>query len=105
MPTSLTVRTPTLEIAYEAHGNAPSDPRFERVEQHLATSPPITVPTIVLHGADDTVSLPSRSEAHMPRFPAGTARHVVPGAGHFMPREQPKAVVDALRTLLATTSE
>jgi pimeloyl-ACP methyl ester carboxylesterase len=85
------------------HGNAPSDPRFEQVEQHLATSPPITVPTIVLHGADDTVSRPYRSEGHMSRFPAGSARHIVPNAGHFMPREQPIAVVDALRTLLAAT--
>ena len=83
------------------HGNAPSDPRFEQVEQHLATSPPITVPTIVLHGADDTVSRPYRSESHMSRFPAGTVRHVVSGAGHFMPRERPTAVVDALRTLLS----
>ena len=82
------------------HGNAPSDPRFDQVERHLATRPPITVPTIVLHGAEDTVSLPHRSEGHMALFPAASARHVVAGAGHFMPREQPRAVVDALLTLL-----
>jgi pimeloyl-ACP methyl ester carboxylesterase len=83
------------------HGNAPSDPRFDRSERHLATRPPVTVPTIVLHGAEDTVSPPRRSEGHMAFFPAGTARHVVAGAGHFMPREQPRAVVDALLTLLS----
>jgi pimeloyl-ACP methyl ester carboxylesterase len=83
------------------HGNAPGDPRFDQVERHLATRPPITVPTIVLHGAEDTVSPPHRSAGHMALFPAGTARHVVAGAGHFMPREQPGAVVDALLTLLA----
>src|SRR5262249_689398 len=38
------------------HGNAPGDPRFDQVEHHLATRLPITVPTLVLHGADDTVS-------------------------------------------------
>jgi pimeloyl-ACP methyl ester carboxylesterase len=85
------------------HGNAPSDPRFDQVERHLATRPPITVPTIVLHGAEDTVSPPHRSAGHMALFPAGTARHVVAGAGHFMPREQPRAVVDALLTLLSHT--
>jgi pimeloyl-ACP methyl ester carboxylesterase len=83
------------------HGNAPGDPRFDAVERHLAARPPITVPTIVLHGADDTVSPPRRSEADMAMFPAGTARHVVPGAGHFMPREKPQAVVDALLSLLS----
>jgi pimeloyl-ACP methyl ester carboxylesterase len=85
------------------HGNAPSDPRFDQVERHLAMRPPITVPTIVLHGAEDTVSPPHRSAGHMALFPAGTARHVVAGAGHFMPREQPRAVVDALLTLLSHT--
>jgi pimeloyl-ACP methyl ester carboxylesterase len=85
------------------HGNAPGDPRFDQVERHLATRPPIRVPTIVLHGADDMVSPPRRSEGHMASFPAGTARHVVAGAGHFMPREQPRAVVDALLTLMSQT--
>jgi pimeloyl-ACP methyl ester carboxylesterase len=85
------------------HGNAPGDPRFDGVERHLATRPPITVPTIVLHGADDGVSPPYRSAGHMALFPPGTARQVIPGAGHFMPREQPRAVVEALLTLLAAT--
>ena len=82
------------------HGNAPGDPRFDAIEHRLAARPPIRVPTIVLHGADDGVSPPRRSEAHMALFPPGTARHVVVGAGHFMPREKPQAVIDALLTLL-----
>jgi pimeloyl-ACP methyl ester carboxylesterase len=36
-------------------------------------------------------------------FRAGTERRVIPGAGHFLPREQPRAVVDALLALLART--
>jgi pimeloyl-ACP methyl ester carboxylesterase len=83
------------------HGNAPGEPRFDHIERHLATRPPITVPTVVLHGADDGVSPPQRSAGHMALFPPGTARHVVAGAGHFMPREQPHAVVEALLALLS----
>jgi pimeloyl-ACP methyl ester carboxylesterase len=84
------------------HGNAPGDPRFDAVERRLATQPPITVPTVILHGGDDGVSLMRRSERDLARFPAGTASHVVAGAGHFLPREQPgaAAVVDAFQTLL-----
>jgi pimeloyl-ACP methyl ester carboxylesterase len=82
------------------HGNAPGDPRFDEVERRLAAQPPITVPTIVLHGADDGVSLSRRYEGDMGLFPAATTRNVVANAGHFMPREQPGAVVDALLTLL-----
>jgi pimeloyl-ACP methyl ester carboxylesterase len=81
------------------HQNAPSNPRFDAIEQHLSARPPITVPTIILHGADDTVSPPQRSEREMGMFPAATERHVVAHAGHFMPREQPHAVVEALLKL------
>jgi pimeloyl-ACP methyl ester carboxylesterase len=83
------------------HGNAPGDPRFDPIERRLAERPPIAVPTIVLHGSEDTVDPPQRSEKHLALFPAGTERRVVAGAGHFLPREQPKAVVDAILRLLA----
>src|SRR6185436_18738970 len=33
--------------------NAPGEPRFLEVEQQLAKRPPVTVPTISLHGGDD----------------------------------------------------
>jgi len=84
------------------HGNAPGEPRFDAMERRLATQPPITVPTVILHGGDDGVSLSRATERELSMFPAGTARHVVAGAGHFLPREKPgaPAVVDALLTLL-----
>jgi pimeloyl-ACP methyl ester carboxylesterase len=81
------------------HGNAPSDSRFDAIEHHLATRPPIKVPAMVLHGGDDAVSS-RRSDRELAQFPAGTERRVIPGVGHFMPRENPAAVVDALRALL-----
>jgi pimeloyl-ACP methyl ester carboxylesterase len=81
------------------HGNAPGESRYEAIERRLAESPAIAVPSVILHGADDTVSPPHRSERHLALFPPGTERHVVPG-GHFLPREQPAAVADALLALL-----
>jgi pimeloyl-ACP methyl ester carboxylesterase len=84
------------------HRNALGEPRFDAIERRLAARPPITVPTIILHGGDDGVSLSRATERELSLFPAGTARHVVAGAGHFLPREPPgaPAVVDALLTLL-----
>jgi len=82
------------------HGNAPGDGRLDAIERRLAERPAITVPTVILHGADDTVGARRRAESELPQFPAGTERRVVPGVGHFMPREEPRAVVDALRKLL-----
>ncbi len=81
------------------HGNAPGDPRLDAIERRLAARPPITVPTLILHGGDDAVSL-LRSGKERALFPAGTEERVVPGCGHFMPREKPQAVADALLKVL-----
>jgi pimeloyl-ACP methyl ester carboxylesterase len=83
--------------------NAPGDPRLDPLEHRLAERPPITVPSIVLHGAQDTVDPLRRSDHDLSLFPAGTERHVVEGAGHLLPREQPNAVVAAILGLLAQT--
>jgi pimeloyl-ACP methyl ester carboxylesterase len=85
------------------HRNAPGDPRFDAIERRLAERPRIQAPTVILHGRDDTVDPPRRTEGHPAMFPEGTERLVVPDAGHFLPREQPAAVVSALLTLLART--
>jgi pimeloyl-ACP methyl ester carboxylesterase len=85
------------------HGNAPGDPRFDAIERRLAERPPIAAPSVILEGAEDTVGPPHRSERHLALFPPGTERHVVPGGGHFLPREQPAAVTDAMLKLLART--
>jgi pimeloyl-ACP methyl ester carboxylesterase len=86
------------------HGNAPSDPRFDAIERRLAERPRIEVPSIILHGRDDGVDVPRHSEKHPALFPPGTERRVIPDAGHFLPREQPGAVAEALLSLLARTA-
>ena len=81
------------------HGNAPGDPRFDAIERRLAGRPAIAVPTVILHGGDDAVAgWPSEREVRA--FPALRARRIIPGAGHFMPREAPNAVGDAIRDVL-----
>jgi pimeloyl-ACP methyl ester carboxylesterase len=85
------------------HLNAPGDPHLDAIERRLAERPRIEVPTVILHGRDDGVDRPRRSESHLAQFPDGTERRVVPDAGHFMPREQPGAVVAALGSLLIRT--
>ena len=85
-------------------GNAPGEPRFLAVEQQLAQRPRIQAPAITLYGADDGLGRPSPdSSRDRSVFPNLTARRIVPGAGHFMPREKPDAVSNALLELLAQT--
>lgn len=80
-------------------GLVPGDPAVADVEARLAAQPPITVPTIVLHGADDGVSPPEHSAGHARHFSGPYERRVVPGAGHNLPQELPAAMIAAIRSL------
>lgn len=91
----------TVQSYRHRYGNAPGDPSLEPLEQRLAERPPITVPTIVLHGACDGVGPPEQSETHAQNFTGRYERRVIPVAGHFLSRETPDAVVQAVRDLLA----
>lgn len=83
-------------------GNAPGEPRFLAVEQQLALNPKVRVPSIVLYGANDGVRLkPPAPAVDQASFTSLVAREVVPGAGHFLPRENPDAVSSAMLKLLA----
>lgn len=85
-------------------GNAAGEERFKAVEQQLAQRPKIQVPAITLYGADDGVARPSANpNADNNSFTKLVARRVIPGAGHFLPREKPEAVAGALLELLAAT--
>ena len=80
-------------------GAVPGDAALEAIEERLAARPPIAVPTIALHGASDGVHSPQETEAHARFFSGPYQRRVVPVAGHFLPRETPEAVVEAIKDL------
>ena len=84
---------------------APGEPRFAEVERRLAMRPKIDVPSIVLYGADDGVGGPPPADSPAERavFTSRVARRVVPGAGHFVPREKPEAVASALLEVMGST--
>ena len=79
-------------------GNAPGEPRFKETETRLASRPRIEAPSITLYGAEDGIARPSTESppAERAAFAKLVARRVVPGVGHFMPRERPAEVSSAL---------
>ena len=80
---------------------AAGEPRFADVERRLAMRPKITVPTIVLYGADDGVGPPpADSPAERAPFTKLVVRRVVSGAGHFLSREKPADVAAAILEVL-----
>jgi pimeloyl-ACP methyl ester carboxylesterase len=62
----------------------------------------ITVPSLVLHGAEDGVDPPSNSAGCARHFSRLLARKVVPTAGHFLPRESPAEFLAAIHLLVST---
>lgn len=82
-------------------GEAPGAPEHEAAERRLAQAPKIAVPTVMLHGAEDRDNFPETSAGKEEFFLGGYERTVLPGIGHFLPREAPDEVVAAVRNLLS----
>ena len=81
------------------HGAAPGDPALDAIEAQLALQPPIAVPTISLYGECDGVGPPDGIDRHARHFTGPYQRRVIPIAGHFLPREAPEVVAQAIREL------
>ena len=75
-------------------------PAYEEIERKLAFQPPIAVPTVVLHGADDGVHVAASSEDHDRFFSGRYQRQVISGVGHNLPQEAPRQFADAVLSLL-----
>jgi pimeloyl-ACP methyl ester carboxylesterase len=82
-------------------GYAAGDPALEAIEQRLAARPPITVPTVVLHGTGDGVHPFEESASHARLFTGRYLRRVIPVIGHNIPQEAPAAVVEAVSALIS----
>jgi pimeloyl-ACP methyl ester carboxylesterase len=89
----------TVQSYRHRYGNAPGDPAHDALEASLAGQPAITVPTIILHGADDGVGAPANSIPRDRLFTRLIERKLIPRAGHFLSRENPADVVDAVMRL------
>jgi pimeloyl-ACP methyl ester carboxylesterase len=81
----------------------PSDPRYDALQQKLAATETIAVPTLMLQGSADFCDEPSSSEDQDRYFTGGYARHLIEGAGHFLPREAPDEVSRLLLAHLSGT--
>ncbi len=80
-------------------GNADGDPAYAAIEARLAKQPEITVPTVVLQGADDTVDPPLAKDRLSVHFTSGYTRHVLKNTGHNPPQENPVAFSKAVISL------
>ena len=89
----------TLHYYRVRWGASPRDPAYERARGEAGRrSSELSVPTLLIHGGSDTCIAPEQTEGLAGFFTAGYRRVVVPGAGHFVPREAPGTVADLSST-------
>jgi len=81
-------------------GLVAGDPRYAFIQQKLAQQPMISVPTVILAGADDGVASTRDSSAAIRGFAGAVRRQVIEGVGHNVPQEAPAEFVDAITSLL-----
>jgi pimeloyl-ACP methyl ester carboxylesterase len=82
------------------HGLAPSDPGYSFIQERLAQKPQITVPTVILAGADDGVSSKRGERSAVKGFAGPVRRLMIAGVGHNVPQEAPAEFTDAILSLL-----
>ncbi|MGW6359923.1 alpha/beta fold hydrolase [Streptomyces sp. NPDC055092] len=77
---------------------AKGDPRYDGLENRLAASPVITVPTITLDGEVDPFTPAGGGSSYRDKFTGHYAHRTLKGIGHNLPQEAPRdfaqAVVD-----------
>ncbi|RYF28916.1 MAG: alpha/beta hydrolase [Comamonadaceae bacterium] len=81
------------------YGVISGDPSYAKIEARLARQPDISVPSIVVLGADDGVDPPSSEDEDGRKFIGSYDRRVLPGVGHNVPQEAPTSFANAIREL------
>jgi pimeloyl-ACP methyl ester carboxylesterase len=77
-------------------GLAPGEARYDELENQLAASPAITVPTITLEGDANGAPHPDPS-AYATKFSGRYTHRTIPGGvGHNLPQEAPERFVEAV---------
>lgn len=82
----------TLSSYRHRWGLADGDPRYRDLEARLSPAPPLSVPTLVMHGAEDRCNDPATSAGKERFFSGRYERVLLPGVGHFPQHENPRAV-------------
>ncbi|NBQ86728.1 MAG: alpha/beta hydrolase [Betaproteobacteria bacterium] len=90
----------TLHSYSQRWAHAPSDPAYAADDAALTPAPVLSVPTLMLHGEADGVTLPVTSANKEAFFRGPYLRKLLPGVGHFPQREAPDVVAQHLLDFL-----
>ena len=83
-------------------GEADKDPRYRDLDSRAMAAQSIKVPTLMIQGGADGVTLAATTDGKDKYFTGGYRRVVLDGVGHFPTREKPAAVTQLLLAFLKT---
>ncbi|MGP4014600.1 alpha/beta fold hydrolase [Saccharopolyspora sp. 5N708] len=75
---------------------APGDPGYDHLEARLLAQPPITVAAVTLDGLADGSVPATDGTASAKYFTGPRVHHQIPGVGHNLPQENPRAFAAAV---------
>jgi pimeloyl-ACP methyl ester carboxylesterase len=78
-------------------GLAAGDPRYDALEARLAERPTIAVPTVTLDADKDPFTPAGDGASYRDRFTGRYQHRTLPGIGHNVPAEAPRAFSEAVR--------
>jgi pimeloyl-ACP methyl ester carboxylesterase len=73
-------------------GEAERDASYGELDRRAKSVQTISVPTLMIQGGADGVTVPSTTDGKERYFTGGYRRHVIDGVGHFPTREAPDVV-------------
>ncbi|WP_103071620.1 alpha/beta fold hydrolase [Aquimarina sediminis] len=82
------------------YGLVKGDPKFEKMEQNLATQPKIKIPAIILEADADGVVPFSETDNEAFFFTGDYERLIIKGIGHNLPQEAPEEFAKAIILLM-----
>jgi pimeloyl-ACP methyl ester carboxylesterase len=91
-------------ITCPADARAKTGIAMSAMELHHAL-PRLTVPTIVIAGAEDRLTPPSHAQRIAGQLPQLRRLEILPDTGHMAPLERPDAVIAAVLELVALTAD
>lgn len=91
----------TLHSYQVRWGEAAKDPRYRALDERVHAAKTIAVPTLMIQGGADGVTLAASTAGKDRYFTGGYHRHVLDGVGHFPTREAAQMVNKLLLEFLA----
>jgi pimeloyl-ACP methyl ester carboxylesterase len=91
-------------VTSPADARAKTGIAMSAMELHHAL-PRLTVPTILIAGAEDRLTPPSHAQRIAGELPQLRRLEILPDTGHMAPLERPEAVIEAVLELVSLTAE